>query len=101
MGWRGSTTGHCPATAPIAHVLLRHRLLRQAEVGEATLSVEVGRQPYDLAVPDMEQVQAVASGPHAYDVQPAGRSASESPDEHGDAFVVELAVLDGFDPVVG
>ena len=36
------------------HVLLRHRLLREAEIGERVLAVEVEDEPHHLAAADVE-----------------------------------------------
>src|SRR6478672_10898888 len=63
------------------HVLLRHRLFRQAEVVEAALGVKVSRQTRDLAVADVEHVHAVARI-HARDVDSTRRSPPERTNNH-------------------
>lgn len=40
------------------HVLLRHRLVLEAEVGERTLVVEVDDEPRHLAVSNVKQARA-------------------------------------------
>src|SRR5256884_1232024 len=73
------------------HVLLRHRLLLEAEVGEGAFAVEVDDEPHDLAIADVEQRGDLRLD--LPDVEPARLRAPGAVDLHEHAPVVEFTEL--------
>src|SRR2546423_15338806 len=77
------------------HVLLRHRLLLEAEVGEGAVALSVQNEPRHLAVPDVEHSGSVCA--HLPEVQSACLAAAAGRHGDKDALVIKLAVLVRFD----
>src|SRR5262249_29582494 len=72
-------------------VLLRHRLLREAEIGERTLAVEVDDEPRHLAVADLKHGCCLRG--HPRELQAACLAASAPAVKYEHALVVQLTVL--------
>src|SRR6185437_728939 len=73
------------------HVLLRHRLFLQAEVGEGMCAVVVAEHPAHLAVTEVEHL--CGQRRHPSELHSAGFARPAVVAEHQDALVVELADL--------
>src|SRR4051812_14431020 len=85
-----------PWTPPDLHVLLRHRLLLEAELGEREVALEVGNMSSDFAVLDVEQVRSARR--HLPEVQPARSAVPAGVSQHQHALAIKLAVLLGLEP---
>src|SRR5207248_1336560 len=84
------------------HVLLRHRLLLQAEVGEGAVALEVGDEPRDFAVADMKEACSLRGGlpSHLPNPQSAPLGARTAILEHEHTLAIQLPVLVSVDAPV-
>src|SRR5271166_2574105 len=73
------------------HVLLRHRLLRQAEVGEGSVSVPIDDDLANVSPANSEN--GCCPAPRLRDLQSARLAAPAQADRHEDALIVELAIV--------
>src|SRR2546423_6791938 len=73
------------------HVLLRHRLLLEAEVGEPLLGIEVDDEPAHLAGAQVEHVDRLRL--RVPELQPARLTAPAALAEHKHTLAIELAIL--------
>src|SRR5207237_10666295 len=80
------------------HVLPRHRLPLEAEVGERTVAVPVVDVSGHLPVADMEYGGSLR--PHLLELQSACLAAPTHAGEHKHALIVNLAVLMRLDAIV-
>ena len=84
-----------PGRAHDLHVLLRHRLLLQAEVGERVLAVPVDNEPHYFAASYLKQLAFLR--PQLPERRAARLAGPTQSGEDKNAGIVQLSVLLGLD----